>query len=57
MERLHARATLVLSSVIAGLGIVLLVESALAGGGSVGLVLGSLFVVAGGLRLFLLRRM
>lgn len=56
MERLHARATLVLSAVIAGLGIVLLVESALAGGG-LGLVLGVLFVLAGGLRLFLLRRM
>jgi hypothetical protein len=52
---LHARTTIALSAVIAGLGIALLVRTAQAGGG-VGYLFGTLFVLAGVLRLYLSRR-
>jgi hypothetical protein len=48
----RTRATIVLSVVLALLGVVLIVETALVGGG-LGYLLGSLFVLGGGLRLYL----
>lgn len=52
MHGLRARATAALSALIAALGIVLIVETALVGG-VLGFLLGALFVFAGGLRLVL----
>ena len=49
------RVTIVLSSLLVLLGIGLVVETALVGGG-VGYLLGVLFVLAGGLRLYLSSR-
>jgi hypothetical protein len=49
------RVTLAVSLVLVALGLVLLVETALLGGGS-GYVFGLLFVLAGALRLYVLRR-
>ncbi len=48
-------ATLVFSALLIAIGVVLLVETALLGGG-IGLVFGTLFALAGALRLFLLLR-
>jgi hypothetical protein len=53
--RTRARATVVLSSVLVVLGVALIVETAVLGGG-LGLLLGVLFVLAGGLRLYLSSR-
>jgi hypothetical protein len=53
--RTPARATLVLSGLLVALGLVLIVETAVLGGG-LGLLLGVLFVLAGGLRLYLSSR-
>jgi hypothetical protein len=48
-------ATVVLSALTAALGFVLIVETAVVGG-SLGFLIGGLFVLAGGLRLALLGR-
>lgn len=55
MNGLHARTTTVLSGLLVLLGLVLVVETALAGGG-VGYLLGAMLALAGALRLFLSRR-
>ena len=52
----HRRSVLVFGIVAIVLGIALLVETAVQGGGSVGFVLGVLFVALGLGRLYLLRR-
>jgi hypothetical protein len=54
---LHARATTLFSVLFVAIGIALLVRTASLGGGAVGYVLGALFVVAGGARLAVSRRM
>jgi hypothetical protein len=51
----RARATVAFSALLLVLGIALLVETALLGGG-IGLLLGFLFILAGGLRLYLSSR-
>ena len=51
----RTRATLVLSGLLIALGLALIVETAVLGGG-LGLLLGVLFVLAGGLRLYLSSR-
>ena len=53
--RARTRATLLLSGLLVALGLVLIVETAVLGGG-LGLLLGVLFVLAGGLRLYLSSR-
>ena len=53
---MHRRAVLVFGVVTIVLGIALLAETAAYGGGSVGFVLGLLFVALGCGRLYLLRR-
>lgn len=52
----HRRSVLVFGIVAIVLGIALLVETAVQGGGSVGFVLGVLFVALGLGRLYLLRQ-
>lgn len=52
----RAGVTTVFSLVILGLGIALLIRTAVAGGGEVGYLLGVLFVLAGAGRLYLARR-
>jgi hypothetical protein len=49
---MRRRATLVLSVVLVGIGVVLLVETALYGGG-IGYLFGALFLLAGALRGYL----
>lgn len=51
----YARTTAVMSALIAGLGIALLVRTTQAGGG-IGYLFGAIFVLAGGVRLYLSRR-
>jgi hypothetical protein len=51
----RARATVVFSALLLLIGIALIVETAVLGGG-IGLLLGALFVLAGGLRLYLSSR-
>jgi hypothetical protein len=53
--RSYARLSLALSALLVALGVALLVETALLGGG-VGLLLGTLFVLAGLGRIYLSRR-
>jgi hypothetical protein len=49
--------TLVLSGVLVALGVAIVVRTLAAGvGGGLGLLLGALFILAGGLRLYLHRR-
>jgi hypothetical protein len=48
----RSRATIVFSALLLVLGVVLIVETALLGGG-IGLLLGALFALGGGLRLYL----
>jgi hypothetical protein len=55
MRELHARATIFLSSLLVLLGTVLVVETALAGGGAVGYLLGAMLALVGALRLYLTR--
>ena len=55
MEKVRAPATIVFSAAAALLGLVLVVETAVVGG-SLGFVLGALFLVAGALRLTLALR-
>jgi hypothetical protein len=50
--RSRVRVTRILSSALVVLGLVLIVETAVLGGG-IGLLLGALFLLAGGLRLYL----
>jgi hypothetical protein len=52
----RATATAVTSLLLVGIGVALLVESALVGAGSLGWALGVLFVLAGGGRLYLSSR-
>jgi len=52
----YRRSVLVFGVLFVGLGLALLVETAVAGGGAVGYVLGLLFVALGGMRVYLLRR-
>jgi hypothetical protein len=52
---MRARATVAFSSVLFVLGVALIVETAILGGG-LGFLLGALFVLAGGLRLYLSSR-
>jgi hypothetical protein len=54
--RLYRRTVAVLASTFVVLGFALLVKTAVAGGGSVGYVIGALFVGLGAGRLTLLRR-
>lgn len=56
MNELHRRSTVVFGWLAIGLGLALVVETAVQGGGSVGYVLGALFVALGIGRLYLLRR-
>ena len=55
MARAGLWATLVLSALMAVLGVVLIVETTLVGG-SLGFLIGALFLAAGSLRLFLVMR-
>ncbi|MBA3365455.1 MAG: hypothetical protein H0U03_06665 [Actinobacteria bacterium] len=55
MRRLQVKATVLVSALLAVIGIVLIVETALLGGG-MGFLLGAMFLLAGGLRIYLLRR-
>jgi hypothetical protein len=48
----RVRATRIFSGALVAIGLVLIVETAVLGGG-VGLLLGALFLLAGGLRLYL----
>ena len=50
------QATAAVSALIVVLGIILLVETALAGGGTTGYLLGGLFILAGAGRFYLSRR-
>jgi hypothetical protein len=54
--KLYNRAVAVFALVFVGLGLALLVVTALHGGGVVGFVVGALFVALGAARLRLLRR-
>ena len=56
MSGLHRRSVFVFGLIAIGLGVALLVETAAAGGGSVGYILGVLFIGLGVGRLYLLRR-
>jgi hypothetical protein len=53
---LYGRSVLVFGILMVVLGIAIFVETAAAGGGSTGYLLGTLFVALGAGRLFLLRR-
>lgn len=55
MQGLRAPATVLLAAVTALLGVVLIVETAVVGG-SLGFLIGALFLAAGGLRLALVLR-
>jgi hypothetical protein len=49
--------TLVLSGLLVALGVAIIVRTIAAGvGGGLGLLLGALFILAGGLRVYLLKR-
>lgn len=54
--KVYRRAVAVFAVAFVGLGFALLVRTALAGGGTVGFVVGALFVALGTARLWLLRR-
>lgn len=56
MNTLHRRSTLVFGVVSILLGVALVAETARAGGGSLGYLLGVLFVALGVGRIYLLRR-
>ena len=56
MNTLYRRSTLVVALIFFGLGVALLVETAAQGGGSVGYVVGVLFLALGIGRLYLVRR-
>ena len=54
--RAYRRAVLVFGLVAIGLGFAMLIETALVGGGTVGFLIGALFVALGSGRIYLLRR-
>ena len=54
--RLYNRAVAVFAATFVGLGFALLIVTAVHGGGSVGFVVGALFIALGTARLYLLRR-
>jgi hypothetical protein len=56
IDGLYKRSVLVFGLVAIGLGIALLVETAAAGGGTTGYLLGALFIALGSGRVYLLRR-
>ena len=56
MNAFYRRSTVVFGLIALGLGLALLVETAVQGGGSVGYVLGVLFLALGIGRLYLIRR-
>jgi hypothetical protein len=56
VRRLYAGSTFLFGLVSIGLGVALLIETAARGGGSVGYLLGVLFIALGIGRLYLLRR-
>ena len=56
MSGFYRRSVLVFGGLAIGLGVALFVETAAAGGGSVGYLLGVLFLALGVGRLYLLRR-
>jgi hypothetical protein len=56
MNEFYKRSVLVFGVIAIGLGVALLVETAAGGGGTVGYVLGLLFVGLGAGRLYLARR-
>ena len=56
MNRVYRRSVLVFGSLAIVLGFAILVRTAYAGGGTVGFVVGALFVALGAARLYLLRR-
>ena len=56
MNEFYKRSVIVFGVIAIGLGIALIVETAAAGGGTVGFVLGLLFVGLGAGRLYLARR-
>ena len=56
MSGLHRRSVFVFGVVAIGLGVALLAETVAIGGGSIGYILGVLFVALGCGRLYLLRR-
>jgi hypothetical protein len=56
LSSLHRRSVFVFGLIAIGLGIALLAETVAIGGGSVGYILGVLFIALGIGRLYLLRR-
>jgi hypothetical protein len=56
MRQLHGNATILFSTVLVLLGIVLVVETTLLGGGGLGYLLGAMFAFVGVLRLYLTQR-
>ena len=56
MNRLYRRSVLVFGLVAIALGFAILIRTALAGGGTVGWVVGALFIVLGAARLYMLRK-
>ena len=56
MNAFYRRSTVIFGLIALGLGLALLVETAVQGGGSVGYVLGVLFLALGIGRLYLVRR-
>ena len=56
MNALYRRSTVIFGLISVGLGLALLIETAAQGGGSVGYVLGVLFLALGIGRLYLVRR-
>lgn len=56
MNRVYRRSVLVFGSLAVVLGFAILVRTAYEGGGTVGFVVGALFVALGAARLYLLKR-
>ena len=56
MKGVYRRSVFLFGLLAIGLGFALLIETSVRGGGSVGYVLGCLFVALGAARLYLLRR-
>ncbi|HEU4611491.1 MAG TPA: hypothetical protein VFS15_05420 [Kofleriaceae bacterium] len=56
MSSLYRRSVLVFGLVAVALGFAILIRTALAGGGTVGWVVGALFIVLGAARLYMLRK-
>ena len=56
MSGLYRRSVLVFGLVAVVLGFAILIRTALAGGGTVGWVVGALFIVLGSARLYMLRK-